>query len=273
MTTLLTGSAGFLGRHLRPLLVEDEVVEIDRVTGFDLTDPGVAMKIGVQEIDTVYHLAAEHFVPWCRLHPVETLQTNVGGTMNLLAGLESHPPERIIFTSSAAVYGLSESARLEADPLHPIDIYGWSKVIGEELLAAYAQRHPETSCVSARLSNLVGPDDPHEHVVPVLLAAKRKDDVPSLGNLWPRRDYVHVDDVADALMSLSALKPGYHVYNVATGIGTSVMGLLAMLGWPHWSVDPDKMRVGDGHLVLSPHKIQADTGWIARHSITEVLAA
>ena len=114
MTTLLTGSAGFLGRHLRPLLVEDEVVEIDRVTGFDLTDPGVAMKIGVQEIDTVYHLAAEHFVPWCRLHPVETLQTNVGGTMNLLAGLEIHPPERIIFASSAAVYGLKRARDLRA---------------------------------------------------------------------------------------------------------------------------------------------------------------
>ena len=272
MTTLITGSAGFVGRHLSPLL-DDEIVAIDRTLGQDLTEPGTAMRIAVQEVDTVFHLAAEHFVPWCRLHPVETLLTNVSGFMNVLAGLEQHPPKRIVFTSSAAVYGLNPMLRLEGDPLDPVDVYGWSKVIGEELLEAFSQRHPETTCVSARLANVYGPDDPHEHIIPVLLAAKANEDIPALGNLWPQRDYIHVDDVADALVTLSDLAPGYHVYNVGTGIGTTVMQLISLLGWPSWTVDPDKMRDNDGHLILGVHKINHDTGWIARHSLQEVLAA
>jgi UDP-glucose 4-epimerase len=271
MTTLVTGVAGFVGRHLRPLLDGEEIVGIDRELGADLTDPGTAMRLAVQEIDTVYHLAAHHFVPWCRLHPVETLENNVHGMMNLLAGLEQHPPERIVFASSAAVYGLNDATRLESDPLDPVDVYGWSKVIGEQLLEAFSQRHPETTCVSARLANVVGPDDPHEHIVPVLLAARGTDEPPILGNLWPRRDYVHVDDVADALVALSTLDPGYHVYNVGTGLGTTVWELLGLLGWPQWSVDPAKMRDNDGHLVLSVRKITTDTGWVSRHSLQEVL--
>lgn len=271
MTTLITGHAGFIGTHLRPLITDDNVLGYDRVAGNDLTDPGIAMRIAVEEIHTVFHLAAHHFIPWCRIHPVETLENNVHGMMNLLAGLEAHPPERIVFASSAAVYGLNEATRLETDKFDPVDVYGWSKVIGEQLLGAFSQRHPETTCVSARLANVVGPDDPHDHIVPVLLASRGSDEPPVLGNLWPQRDYVHVDDVADALVALVALEPGYHVYNVGTGIGMNVWDLLKLMGYPQWSIDPAKMRENDGHLVLAVRKITRDTGWVARHSLQEVL--
>jgi nucleoside-diphosphate-sugar epimerase len=272
VTTLLTGSEGFVGRHLRPLITDEEVIQVDRTLGTDLTDHGIALRLAVQGIDTVFHLAAEHFVPWCRLHPVETLETNVYGMMNLLAGFEQHPPKRIVFASSAAVYGLADTPRLEHDPVRPVDVYGSSKAIGEQLLASFALRHPETTCVSARLANIYGPDDPHQHVIPVLLEARAAGETPALGNLWPRRDYVHVDDVADALLVLEALDPGYYVYNVGTGLGTTVMGLLTLLGTP-WTIDPAKQRDSDGHLVLDVDKITRDTGWIARHAITEVFAA
>lgn len=272
MNTLVTGSEGFVGRHLTPLLESREIIRIDRTLDADLTAPGISMRLGVQEIESVFHLAAEHFVPWCRLHPVETLENNVHGMMNLLAGFEQHPPQRIVFASSAAVYGLGPTARSERHPLEPVDVYGSSKAIGEELLASFALRHPETTCVSARLANIYGPDDPHQHVIPVLLEAQESGDVPAMGNLWPRRDYVHVDDVAEALAMLEQLPPGYHVYNVGTGLGTTVMALLTMSGC-RYTLDPDKKRDNDGHLVLDVSKINERTGWIARHALSEVLAA
>ena len=102
---------------------------------------------------------------------------------------------------------------------------------------------------------------------------RRKDDVPTLGNLWPRRDYVHVDDVADALMSLSVLKPGYHVYNVVHGRRNDrhePPGDAWMAALDRRSRQDARWRRAS--CAESPQD-SADTGWIARHSLTEVLAA
>jgi len=266
---LVTGNAGFVGRHLTPLL-GDNVVGLDRLEGSDLTDSAIPSRVGIQDVNQVYHLAAEHFVPWCRLHPTETLATNVGGLLNLLAGLDRHPPVTFVFTSSAAVYGFHSDTRSESDAPRPADVYGWSKLIGELALADFSQRHPDTTVVCARLSNVIGPDDGNPHIVPALLEARRKGEPARVGTVWPTRDYVNVDDVAVALVRLAELPRGYHVYNVGTGRATSITELAAALGVP-LEPDPAKERASDGHLVLDVSKIAKQLGWKAKRPLAAVL--
>src|SRR5690606_27824730 len=170
--------------------------------------------------DTVFHLAALHFIPWCERHPEAAALANVEGTKRLLGVLDEVRPRRLVFASSVAVYGFCEERVTETMPRRPNSVYARTKVVGEDLVREYAGRHPEATVAMPRLANVYGPGDPNEHLVPSLcrdLGGEIR-----VGNLWPQRDYVHVLDVVSAMLHLVRLPAGVHVYNVGTGIGTTV---------------------------------------------------
>ena len=102
----------------------------------------------------------------------------------------------------------------------PQGVYGWSKLLGERLLCEQADRLGDCESVSARLFNVYGPGDPHSHLLPEILRQARRGRVLPLGDLGEARDFVYVDDVAEALVILLCrAQPG--VVNVGTGTAVS----------------------------------------------------
>ena len=272
MRVLITGHQGFIGGYLASELdPKDEMIGIDKIEEGDNDLVMIRRNRGwdarVKEFDPqiVYHLAAVHFVPWCRAHPVETTLNNERGMGNLLVSLARHAPnlKAIVLASSAAVYGFGRKPFDEKSPLRPVDVYGRSKVECEKLLRSFGYGR-QITCVAARLSNVIGMGDTHPHLVPKIMSGER----PQLGNLWPKRDYIFVGDVAEALKRAVRLEPGFHVMNVSTGVPTTPLDLVKMTGVGY---DWQPGRTDDGDLVLDPRKMQRVLDFKARTTVQEVL--
>jgi UDP-glucose 4-epimerase len=191
------------------------------------------------------------------------------GTRNLLeAARQLSGLETVVFGSSAAVYPPREEANGEASEPGPMDIYGETKLIGEDLMRLF---HRETGVptTSARLFNVYGPDETNEHLIPAVLTQVRAGDrTIELGNLTPKRDFVHVTDVARALGTLlTGSESGYATYNVGTGSPHSVREVVERtaeaLGEEIEIVqDDDRVRESDRpHLEADVSAIRADHGW------------
>jgi UDP-glucose 4-epimerase len=289
---LVIGGAGFVGHHLVPHLLDrdHDVVVIDnlsrgsmerfgpalgdarlQVVRGDVTDAVLVREI-VAEVRpaVVFHLAALHFIPYCVAHPSETLLVNVVGTQLVLDALAPVPDARLVFASTADVYAPAERAHREDDPIATTNVYGASKRFCEELFEVARRRDPARRIVAARLFNVFGPGETNPHVLPDILAQLREGPVLRLGNLEPRRDYVHARDVADALVRLAAYDGPATVFNVGTGIGTSVRELVdavaAVLGQTiRVEQDPERVRpVERTSLVADVSRARRELGWSAR---------
>ncbi len=267
---LLTGAAGLIGRASARLLEEGghEVLGTDlhpMPAGFELLPwrrmdvrrgEQVRRMLAEWRPDAVVHLAAKHFIPWCERFPAATLQTNVVGSENVIEGTRHSGAGKLVFASSAAVYGPSSRPLDERCALCPDDIYGVSKVAGEQLTRLAAQQaaswsrashsgasRPRAShsgasqqgegleTVVLRLFNTIGPGDPNPHLVPRLVSELRGGGRRlRLGNLQSVRDYVYVEDVARAVLAaVEAPLPGHTTVNVGAGAGRSVAEVVEVL--------------------------------------------
>jgi UDP-glucose 4-epimerase len=222
----------------------------------------------------VCHLAALHFIPYCNAHPAEAMDVNVNGTRQVLEACRLARPEVVLFASTAAVYPAEEGPFTEEHAPGPIDVYGKTKLMGEELVRAFA-REAQAPTVIARLFNAFGPRDTNPHLIPDLLAQLGEGDTVRLGNLEPVRDYVHLEDLAAALVELlEARSGGCTVYNVGSGEGRSVREVLAAfeaaIGRPLRVVqDPARVRrVERPRLVADAGKLR-ETGWRPRVGFQE----
>lgn len=266
---LLTGSRDFLPMHHDRLGVEiGNVLDADHVTS-------VVEAFGPH---VVYHLAAIHYIPYCLQHPIETLQTNLVGTQAILNACAETGLEAMVHASSAAVYATHDTACSEADRLHPTDIYGISKKCGEELLRLF-WRQTQAPCSAARLFNVYGPNETNPHLIPEVIGQiARGEQTVRLGNLEPKRDFIYVTDVVDALVVLASnIGPDYEVYNVGTGREYSAYEVASMI---LRLVDPSIEFVSDSsrrreterlHLLADNSKLRR-LGWHPRFSLHEGLA-
>lgn len=292
---LVTGGAGFIGSHLVERLIEAGarvlVVDDFRLGRHEHLNPARASANGSLRVvegdirrkddlraaeafrpDTVFHLAALHFIPYCAAHPAEALDINVLGLQSVLRALKGAPLERLVFASSGAVYGLGQDPWAETAPVRPDEIYGLSKWMGERILAQFHEDRPDTRVVAARLFNTYGPRETNPHVVPDIVRAINEGRTIELGNLWPKRDLIFVTDTADALLAVAAGKPGYEVFNVGTGVGTAIEEVVAAIeGLVGSTLEvrqvPERMRDGDGHLISNPRKLMESTGWSPRYDL------
>ncbi|WP_019811804.1 NAD-dependent epimerase/dehydratase family protein [Saccharomonospora halophila] len=194
----------------------------------------------------VVHLAAQHFIPACDSAPAETLAINVLGTQHVLDACAAHPPQRLVFASTADVYAANESPHREGDPPAPQGVYGWSKLFGERLLQDQAYRLGHCTAVVARLFNIYGPGDPHPHLLPEVLQQARHGQTLDLGDLNAARDFVYVDDVAEAVIALLRT-PCAGIFNIGTGVpvaGRELVDLVGSLTGRHLEtrVDPERLR-------------------------------
>jgi UDP-glucose 4-epimerase len=138
-------------------------------------------------------------------------------------------------------------------------------------MARFHADRPEVRTVVARLFNTYGPRETNPHVLPDVMAALGEGKPIELGNLWPKRDLVFVTDTAAGLLASASGGPGFEVFNVGTGTGTTIQDVLRTIeevtGRPlEVRQVPGRMRDGDGHLISDPRKLMA-TGWKPRRDL------
>jgi UDP-glucose 4-epimerase len=291
----ITGGAGFIGSAIvRQLgLSNNELMVFDDLSFgsrkfIDLPDANFregnildkqALRKAVKDFspDQVIHLAAIHFIPYCNQHPFESANINISGTINLFeACKELDSLEKIFFASTAAVYPIVDHAIAETQERGPLDIYGLSKLTGEELCKQF---NGETGIptIVCRFFNAFGPNETNPHLIPAIqeqvLAGER---IIRLGNTAPKRDYIHTYDMANALeMLLDKFDKGIEVFNLGRGIEYSVVEVIEAfskaLGEPlKIETDPAKVRKSDRlHLLADIQKIQRYTGWQPKISLEE----
>jgi UDP-glucose 4-epimerase len=294
---LVTGGAGFIGSHLTDKLVatgwrvgvfdnfttgklsfllQSDALEIYRG---DLKDPQAVQKAILSfQPQVVFHLAALHYIPYCNGHPDETIAVNVDGTYTLLESCQLSNVQKIIFASTAAVYAITNKANHEESPLNPTDIYGQSKLQGEQLVQAFHENTGIPISI-ARFFNVYGTRETNPHVIPSILEQlHRGNTYLELGNMEPKRDYIHVEDVVQALVLLERhTEQGCQVYNVGTGTEHSVYDLVdafsTTLGHPlEVRQSSERIRPSDRlHLLADISKITAATGWQHRYTFLEGL--
>ncbi len=311
MRTLITGGAGYIGSHVVRLLRDrgDSVVVIDDLsTGFadrvggtrlvrlDLasdTAPAIIEAVLREEqIDAVLHFAARKQVHESVNRPAWYYAQNVGSLANLLLAMESAEVSRLVFSSSAAVYGAVEGdAVAESAPTHPVNPYGRTKLIGEQLIDDAAVG-TGLSAVSLRYFNVGGagwPDLADRAVLNLVPMVFERIDagLPPVifGDDYPTadgtcvRDFVHVLDLADAhveaLDHLAGGAHGHQVFNVGTGEGTSVRAMideiLAVAGSDLVPEVHDRRPGDPASVVASPALIAATLGWRAQRGLDEIV--
>ena len=312
MKLLVTGGAGYIGSVVTAQLIEDghEVVVLDDLsTGHaDGVPRGAAFLEGdlrtgaaavlATGIDAVLHFAAKSLVAESVARPALYWQHNLGGTLALLEAMREAGVGRIVFSSTAAVYGEPESVPIEETaPTRPINPYGASKLAVDTTLAEYARMHG-FGAVSLRYFNVAGAyrqrgggwlgerHDPEAHLIPNILsvALTGAGEVAMFGDDYPTpdgtciRDYIHVADLAQAhLLALSACAPGEHkIFNVGSGSGFSNREVLAACRDVTGRVIPSRMagrRPGDpAALIASSDRIRAGLRWRASRSLTDMVA-
>jgi UDP-glucose 4-epimerase len=298
---LVTGGCGFVGSALvRRLLAEDcEVVVVDDLSrgARENLGPGAGqIEVIQQEIvghlggivasvqpEAVFHLAALHYIPDCDADPVHCLQINVDGTRAVLAAvaeLRNRPP--VVLASSAAVYAPADGPHQEEESLQPVDVYGYSKVWAEELAREFAARSG-TAVGIARLFNVFGPGETTSHFIPSLICQLKQGGTVRLGNLSSKRDYVFVDDVADALLRLAwycghgksaTLNIGRGRAYAGLEVVQTVTGFAGPAAGCALTIDPNRIRPVDRPMLLADpalaHKL---LGWAARTSLLDGLQA
>lgn len=271
---LVTGGVGFIGSHLtRHLLNEGaKVLVVDNLfvgkkvflpdgaffEEIDIRSKKMKRVVEKFEPDVITHLAAINYIPYCNANPEETFEVNVMGTRNLL---EVSRNIEFFFASSAAVYPPVKGLLTE-DMYGPIDIYGKTKLVGEDIVKLSCKK-----AIIARFFNVYGPNDMNPHLIPeIIKQVKEGKREIKLGNLIPKRDYIHINDVCEAIITLLKFRK-QGTYNIGTGIEYSVkeiVDIVSKIIGEEISILQDRKRmrkVEREGLLADITKIQNDIGW------------
>lgn len=262
----ITGGAGFIGRWVvRRCLQDGHNVTVydnlcagtlDNLTDFsdqitfyeaDIRDEDeLSAAMAESRPNAVFHLAAHHFIPFCNENPLETLQVNVDGTYAVLTQAAAAGARTAVVASSGAVYPSVDDLLSEDMTTSPPDVYGLSKQLAEEV-TAHAANTTDLTCVAARLFNTYGAYETNPHLIPHIVESLQSGpDVP-LGNIYTKRDYIYVEDVADLLVeSARRASAPYTVVNVGTGKEYSAEEIVATIGelmGTDIDIDVDESRI------------------------------
>lgn len=314
MNILVTGGAGYIGSHtVRALIAAGftPVVFDNLSTGHAASVPeGTPLVVGdIHDIDFVsetlakyeiagvVHFAASSLVGESMENPAKYYENNVEGTLHLLLGMKKANVSRIVFSSTAAVYGEPEKTPIEEDfPHNPTNVYGRTKLVIEHMLAdfsaAYDFRYVALryfNAAGAAEGGVIGEDhNPETHLIPLILKAAQgvRDRIAIFGTDYPTpdgtciRDYIHVVDLADAhVLALQYLLKGgaSDIFNLGSEHGFSVREMIetakAVTGID-FKVTEETRRPGDpAVLIASSAKCKSVLGWHPTHSDTKEIIA
>ena len=248
---LITGGAGFVGSNVVERVQQcngKAIVLDDLFTGtLDNISSGVKYEFGqgsvadrelidklVKEVDYVAHMAARNIIISTK-NPREDYETNIGGTLNILMAAREYSIERVVYTSSASVYGNPRILPITEDERTlTFSPYSVSKLAGENYCHAFYESFG-TPVTAVRYSNIYGPkqdpSNPYCGVVSKFIEAIDHDQPPQLhGDGQQTRDFTYVDDAVDGtLLALLSEKAEGVVFNVGTGVETTIHGLFRMI--------------------------------------------
>jgi UDP-glucose 4-epimerase len=294
MKVLVTGGAGFIGSHIVDQLVEkgDQVVIIDNVSSgrvenineqarfyrMDITDPDLLSVFERERPEAVIHQAAQIHVHTSVEDPLFDAGTNILGTINLLEACRKTGVKKVVYASSAAIYGNPEYLPIdEKHPIAPLSGYGVSKYTVEHYLAVYHHLYGLKYTI-LRYANVYGlRQDPRgEGGVISILVDKylRHEPFTVFGDGEQTRDYIYVGDVARANIEALQLGDG-EVLNVGTGVSTSLNEVVKIFneiaGYEN-KVEYGPERAGDiKHSYFDNGKIRQILAWEPKMTLAEGL--
>lgn len=315
MNVLVAGGAGYIGSHTVKRLKEaghfpviydnmsrghPEVIDILKVPGIHGNLNDSAMLIAAMrefQIDTVMHFAAYAYVGESVDHPLMYYHNNVATTVAVLEAMKAVDVTRFVFSSTCAVYGDPEKIPITEDQKKvPVSPYGRSKLMVEQVLTDLAtpSAWPKFSFAALRYFNAsgcamdgtIGEDhDPETHLIPVILQAVLglRPAITVFGTDYPTadgtnvRDYIHVDDLADAhIKAMEKLLPGQPIFcNLGTGRGFSVKEIIATaekVTGKKVPVTYGPRRAGDAiALYANPARAKELLGWEAKYKDPETI--
>ncbi|WP_062998546.1 UDP-glucose 4-epimerase GalE [Nocardia mikamii] len=302
MKLLVTGGAGYVGGVCAQVLVQDghEVVVVDdlstgnaegvpagaKFVDGDIATTGVEL-IESESFDGVLHFAAQSLVGESVQQPEKYWYGNVVKTLALLEAIRRTQTPRLVFSSTAAVYGEPEQVPiLESAPPRPTNPYGASKLAIDHAITSYAVAHG-LAATSLRYFNVAGAYGGlgenrvvETHLIPLILqtALGHRDSISVFGTDYPTpdgtavRDYIHIRDLAHAhVLALAQSRPGEHrIFNLGSGTGFSVREVISacerVVGRPIPAVDAPR-RAGDpAVLIASSAKAIDELGWQPEHN-------
>lgn len=310
MRLLVTGGAGYIGGvvTLHLLRAGHQVTVLDDLStghadsvpdGATFVPGDVAERSGAvladgDPYDGVLHFAAKAVVSESVDHPERYWRTNVAGTLALLDAMRANAVPRLVFSSTAATYGEPDEVPiLETAPTRPTNPYGASKLAVDMMITSEAAAHG-LGATSLRYFNVAGASggqgerhSPETHIIPIALqvVAGTRPVFAVNGTDYPTpdgtciRDYVHVDDLAEAhLLALAATTGGEHrIYNLGNGAGFSVLDVVEAVRRVTGHPMPTQVgprRPGDpAVLVASSAKIRDELGWTPRKPTVDEMVA
>ena len=225
-SVLVTGATGFIGKHLVPRLrsLEHEVVEVNSKFG-DISSPETWATFPPTEV--VVHLAARTFVPDSWSDPSGFVQTNFHGTVCALDYCRIHKA-RMIFIS-AYLYGIPDVLPIpESASLRANNPYALSKKLAEEACKFYSDYYGIDITV-LRPFNTYGPGQTQKWLIPSIVEQVRKGKVIEVMDLAPKRDYIYIDDLIDAIIKALDRLCGFNVFNIGSGESYSVEGVIELI--------------------------------------------
>lgn len=320
MTILVTGGAGYIGSHTVLTLLEngnnvvvldnlsnasaESLVRVSRITGRavvfyegNVLDRNCLKRIfSEHKVDAVIHFAGLKSVGESVVKPIEYYQNNVVGSIILLEEMVVSGVKKLIFSSSATVYGDPEFVPLTEDAQigGTTNPYGSSKVMFEQILKDFSFAHPDFAIsalryfnpVGAHTSGLIG-EDPNgkpNNLLPFItqVAIGKLPKLAVYGNDYPTvdgsgvRDYIHVMDLAEGhLCALNKLTQGFKAFNLGSGVGYSVLQMIAEFERISGKEIPYEIvarRSGDiAECWASPELAFKELGWKAKRNLTDML--
>lgn len=321
MKILLTGGTGYIGSHTAVELIKlghdveimdnlfnskitvlDKIAEITGVKPkfyqVDLLDvDGMDKMFAEGGYDLVIHFAGLKAVGESVEKPLLYYKNNVGGTINLLECMKKHNVKKIIFSSSATVYGEQGVTEMTEDMQTGVGItnpYGETKFMIEEILKDVAKAEPDFEAVILRYFNPVGahesgllgedPNDIPNNLMPIIMKVSLGE-IPELsvyGDDYDTvdgtgmRDYIHVVDLARGhVAAMNKMNPGVSIYNLGTGRATSVLEMVAAFERASGERLPYKIaprRPGDlAKICANPTKAEKELGWKTELDIEDAM--
>jgi UDP-glucose 4-epimerase len=322
MRVLVSGGAGYIGSHTVLALIEagHDILVVDDfsnakptvvgrlealsgrhipVHAFDLTDADKTSHLfDTESIDAVIHFAGYKAVGESVAKPLSYYENNLGSTFSLVRAMQRHGVHKLVFSSSATVYGTDQAAATEDRATFATNPYGWTKVMQEQILRDVAAADPDSRFALLRYFNPVGahpsgtigedPSDVPNNLMPYIaqVAVGRREKLQVFGDDYDTvdgtgvRDYIHVEDLAAghvaALEALERTEEPVSTWNLGTGRGTSVLELLHAFERAVGRELPYEVvarRAGDvAASYADPSKANAELGWRTVKTVDEMCA-